>query len=303
MKETWIKWTVLEAFCRTTSMVLQKVAASTNLTLGHTIFAATVIGFVQTVAGAVVVRAQRQSFIDCAPHIFGAVTFGTLAYVNTLLGLTAFSQGAEVGTFTFIITLSIIPGALIDRFVFGRALVVRQWLGIIVAVVAGYLALGAPSLEKALQLPTWVWLSAAASCGVAINQGVTQKIKNINPFVKNFWGGLTAVVLGVASAWFVPIGQGTSQPELERLTTVSMCIGFVVVAMWSFNVLSYKHGAYLALKKLVSNGSWLAIATIAGTLIFRESLSSFKIMGFILYGLAFVIVDEATWRFVTRKSS
>lgn len=303
MKEKWIKWTVLEAFCRTTSMVLQKVAGSSSLSLGHTIYAATVIGFVQTVAGAVVVRAQRQSFFDRAPHIFGAITFGTLAYVSTLLGLTAFSQGAEVGTFTFIVTLSIIPGALIDRFVFGRVLVPRQWLGIVVAAAAGYLALGAPSLDKALQLPTWVGLSATASLLVAINQGVTQKIKDINPFVKNFWGGLTAAVLGVTSAWFVPIGQNTNQQELSKLTLVSICIGLVVVAMWSFNVLSYKHGAYLALKKLVSNASWLAIATIAGVAIYGESLPSFKIAGFILYGLAFVIVDEATWKFVTKKNS
>src|SRR3989344_9632810 len=54
-------------------------------------------------------------------------------------------------------------------------------------------------------------------------------------------------------------------------------IGLIVVGMWAFNLLSYKGGAYIALKKLVMNGTYLITAMFCGALCFGEKITTGKL--------------------------
>ena len=71
--------------------------------------------------------------------------------------------------------------------------------------------------------------------------------------------------------------------------------------MWSFNVLAYKGGAWIALKKLVMNASYLTMAMIAGIVLFGEDASVTKFAGVALYLVAFVLIDDKTWKAFTGR--
>jgi len=134
---------------------------------------------------------------------------------------------------------------------------------------------------------------------VAVNQGVNQKIKKIDPFVKNFWGGLTTVVLcliGLAIFGSLHLLIDFSQ-GMQKLWLASLLIGGNVVALWTFNLLSYKHGASIALKKLVMNGSFLSMSMILGIVIFGETASLEKMLGVLIYLAAFCFMDTKAWEY------
>jgi drug/metabolite transporter (DMT)-like permease len=108
--------------------------------------------------------------------------------------------------------------------------------------------------------------------------------------VKNFWGGLTTVILGGVGLWHFPVERYPL-----NLTVVSLLIGMIVIFMWIFNLLAYKGGAYISLKKLVMNGSYLIMATMTGALFFGEAITIAKVVGIILFSAAFILMDKGTW--------
>lgn len=300
MGEKWMIWTLLEAGTKTSSKLLQKVVGNVSSTLAHVFFATFVVGIVQVVAGFIMVKSRGKKFFPNAMNVLGSCLFGFFAVASTVLALTVFLLGGDVGVNTFIITLSIVPGAMIDKVFFGHPLNSRQWLGVAVAILAGYSILGWPSLSHFLGLPLWVWLSFCNMMTVAINQGITQRIKDVDPFVKNFWGGATTVIL--CALGIIALGHSglfvNFSDQMQKLWLVSAVIGGIVVGMWSFNLLSYKGGASIAIKKLVMNGSYLTSAMLLAIPIFGESLTVGKIVGVLLFLGAFTLMDKGTWKFI-----
>ncbi len=163
MEEKWMKWTLLESLMKTSSKLLQKVIGLVSTTIGHTFFAVMVVGIVQVMSGFAVVRFKKKELLTDWQSILGSCLFGVGAVICTVLAFCVFLLGGDIGINVFIITLSIIPGALIDRVFFNHKLNKRQWLGILIAIFAGYSILGWPSLAEALRLPLWVWLSFGIS--------------------------------------------------------------------------------------------------------------------------------------------
>ena len=300
--EKWMRWTFAEAGTKTVSKLLQKVIGVAAANWATALLATFVISLVQVVSGFSVVKAQKKSLLPSADQIIGSCFFGVFAFIATTLAFVVFVYNGDVGVNTFIITLSIVPGAIIDRVFFGNKLNKRQWLGVAFAILAGYAVLGFPSLSAAVSQPTWVWMSLGIPMAVAINQGITQKIKAVDSFVKNFWGGLTTLVLslaGLALAGSLGVLVDFSG-NMKKIWAVSGLIGVIVVAMWSFNLLSYKGGASIALKKLVMNGSYLVAAMLGGVFFFGESLTFGKASGVALFMAAFALMDKGTWEFVSR---
>lgn len=301
----WMKWTMLESVTKVASKIFQRLIGVAAASVAHTFLATAIVGLVQTIGGFLMARTKHQKILVDGESILGACLFGLFATISTILGFTVFFFGGDVGINTFIITLSIVPGALIDVFFFKHPLSTRQWLGVALAVLAGYSVLGWPSLTDALNLPIWVWLSLGIMLLSALNQGITQKIKKIDPFVKNFWGGFTTLVLSVIGLCFLGATEllvDFSSPML-KLCLSSIIIGVIVILMWSFNLMSYKDGAQIAIKKLLMNGAYLTMAMAAGILLFGEALTTAKIVGVLLYLLAFVLMDNGTWRYLFSRES
>ena len=71
--------------------------------------------------------------------------------------------------------------------------------------------------------------------------------------------------------------------------------------MWSFNLLSYKGGASIALKKFVMWGAYLILATLAAIPAFGEDLRPAKLLGIALFLAGFALMDGKTWEFVRSR--
>ncbi len=302
LKNIWTTWTILEALAKMLAKMLQKLVGAGSVLFAHALLATAIIGLVQTVLGTIGATARKQPLLTKRSHILGACGFGVLAFVATILGFTVFLPhfNGEVGVVTFIVTLSIVPGALIDSLVFGRRFNKRKIIGLLIAVVAGYSVLGWPTLNEALHLPAWVWLSFGIMAAVTVNQWITQSIKDIDPFVKNFWGGLTTLVLCLLSLLCISSLEVVvpTSSLLQRIYLFSSLCGVIVVGMWCFNLISYKTGASIALKKLVMNGTYLSVTMLAGILFFDETATLSKAIGVALYLTAFTIMDDKTWQFL-----
>lgn len=296
-----MKWAILEGFTKTASRTLQKIIGNTTVSWEGTFLAAGIVGLVQVVVAAGTATKQKIKLFKDIPGIFGSAMFGILALISTVLGFATFVYGGDIGISTFIITMGIIPGMLIDMIFFKYRSRIREWVGIAIAVFAGWAMLGFPHDTNA-GIPLWIWLACANSLAVAINQGITQAVKKVDPMFKNFWGGLASCVGALCILIF--IGDNNyifSSIGINKIWFASALIGCVTVAMWSFNLLSYKTGASIALKKLVMSATYLLSTLILGYFFFEETLTIGKIVAFPLFCIAFILMDKKAWGFVTGK--
>ncbi len=295
----WMKWAIFEGFTKTASRFLQKVIGKTTVSWEGTFLAAGIVGLVQVVVALSIATKQKKALLKDASGIFGSVMFGILALISIVLGFTTFLYGGDIGISTFIITMGIIPGMIIDIIFFKYKSRIREWVGIMVAVCAGWAILGFPH-DTNLDIPIWIWLACANSLTVAINQGITQAIKKVDPMFKNFWGGLASFIGALGILIFIVNNNYLfSSIDMNKIWFVSILIGCITVAMWSFNLLSYKTGASIALKKLVMSATYLLSTLILGYFFFNEAMTLGKIVSFPLFCIAFILMDKKAWGFVT----
>lgn len=297
-KENWQKWTVLEGLTKTASRTLQKVAGNTSNGWAGTLLAAGIIGLIQVVFASFKVFKNSQGLFSDKKGILGSMLFGLIAFGSTVLGVATFLQGGDISVSTFIVTLSIVPGMIIDVLFFKYKPRNQEWFGMIIAIIAGWAVLNFPTLSSK-SMPIWVLFAFGNMLSVAINQGISQKIKNVSPMFKNFWGGMVALIL--APIIIVIMGKGAflfSFSDNKLLWFTSALIGLIVIAMWSFNLLSYRDGASIALKKLVMNGTYLVSTMILGYLIFHEEITIGKLTAIPLFVLAYVLMDKKAYDFV-----
>lgn len=301
----WIKWALGEAAFRVTSITLLKVIGTLASTLGQLTLSTLIIGSVQVIAASTVLVYKRTSIWAPKRQIFGSVAFGIGAFFGTMLPFAAFMLGANLAVYTFLALLAIIPGALIDRVFFGEKLVVRQLGGIALAVFAGWLVMNMPNLQELATLPLWAWLALINACTLAINQGVTRWIKEVDVWVKNFWGGVGTAVLCVAT--FLVLGPETvasiATSASLPIAAWSAVIAIVVIGLWSFNVLAYRSGASIPTKNVLVNGAYLFGALTVGFLFFGEPVHAAQLFGILTYIVAFVFINTTVWKYLTNKNA
>lgn len=300
MPRKWIVWAVFESTIRLTSSVFQKfVEKITAISFGHVLYATLLIGFVQGITGLIILKCRKKAISGCITNIIGSIGFGIFAVIAICLSFLVFAYGGQLSIHVFITSISIVPGALIDRFMFKHSLSGRQWSGVLIAIIAAYVVLGMPSLGQIPKLQLWICFSFGAMIAMTINQGITQYIKDVDPFVKNFWGGTTIFILTGIGLLIFDKNPISSYPY--KLTLVSLIIGALSVLLWTVNLLAYKDGAFIAIKKLVVNGSYLVIAVFAGVIGFGEEVTFYKIIAFMLYLVGFILLDNPTWKFFREK--
>lgn len=290
----WRRWTLGEALAKITSATLQKQIGLASHTPVGVVLGNLVIGFVQMISSFLFLLKAGKTPNDSLKHILFSCMFGVFAFASTMFSLSAYRLGGEVSVVVFIITLSIIPGAFIDMIFFKHRLALRQWVGVGIGLLGGYLVLGAPNLTSLANLPTWALLAFGTACTVATNQGLAQKIKGIDPMVKNFWGGFTTAVLAILA--FVVVGvPDFASTGFWKIVWVSVAIGFVVIGMWTCNVRAYRDGAHIAEKKLMMNGIYLVSAMIVGVVFYKESMTLEKLLGIPAFVLATCLFDNKLW--------
>lgn len=297
--EKWMKWAVLEGFTKILARAFQKVVGNVSNTWAGTFLAAGIVGLVQVVFAGTVMKRKKMRFLGNPRGAIGSALFGVFALVSTVLGFATFLMGGDISVSTFIISLSIVPGMIIDIIFFKFRSTSREWVGMVVAIFAGYSILGFPNLNSLTDMPTWVWLSLAGMMSVAINQGITQKIKDVGFMFKNFWGGLMSLVLSpIALIVMGKSGIILQFSDYSRLWGASIIIGFIVICMWSFNLISYQTGASIALKKLVMNSTYMIGTMFVGSIFFNEAMTINKLIAIPLFVLAFILMDKKAYEFV-----
>lgn len=295
VKNSWAKWSIVESFVRVISNALQKSIGDLLQSAGAVFYGTAAMGLVQMVLGFALAKTTKQKIIVSRQEIVGSVAFGAMATACIALSFLALRDGL-LSLHIFITTLGIVPGAIIDRAVFGHKLGKLQITGIALGVLAGYVALECPSLSEIKELPLWMLFSFLAMMGMTINQAITQKIKDINPLVKNFWGGMVIFLL----AAIIAVAIGASNPITTypvKIAEIAMLIGVLSVLLWTVNLYAYRGGAFIAIKKLVVFGGAIILGAIWGAVFFDETLSLFHLLGFILYCLAFILLDRDTFNF------
>ncbi len=297
-KEIWVRYTLLEAAFRTGTRSFLDIVGKVSTSSADAVFGTTVIGLVQTIIGVLKVKAAGETIFVSRKFMLGASSFGILAAIVTVLGFETYRLGGDLGVDTFILSLAIIPGALIDWVFFGHPLKKRQLPALLLACLAGYFILGRPNLAMLGRLPLWMYLSITGMFLVAINQGITVSVKDMNPFAKNAWAGIAQIIVTLVLFPFVYKNGFFAGVTFSKLVLVSALVGVVNVGILYTNQKAYVRGARIGIKKLVMNGTYLTLALVVGVLFFHDNFSGSKILGITFYLLAFAIWDDSAWEFV-----
>ena len=300
MKEKWLKWAGLEGVVRVASNILQKTVQDLLRESGSVLYLTALIGLAQSVLGFMVAKSTKEKLWMSWRGNVGSVLFGALALLAIVCTFLVFANDGPLSGHVFVVSLSIIPGAVVDRLFFGYRFRSSQILGIGIAVLAGYCVL-LPSVSKMGGLPAWLGFSVLTATLMTLNQGISQAIQvYTTPMAKNVWGGLT-IFLGASTLFVVSGSDMGSVIAYKRLTAASLEIGVLSVFLWTFNLWAYQGGAYIALKKLVVNGTLIVTGMLVGVLGFGEQVTPVQMVGFALYVLAFVLVDREIWTFLLAR--
>ena len=161
--ETWMKWAVMEGGTKVVKRMTMKFAGASGQSMAGAFAFTMMDGIVQLIGGYVGGRLRNQSILVTPGQILGGILFGIIATGMTVLGVIAFLYpDADAGVITFLVTMSIIPGALIDWQFFNHPLNSRQCLGVFAYLLAGYAILDFPGLARLANLPIWVWLGISS---------------------------------------------------------------------------------------------------------------------------------------------
>lgn len=299
----WIKWALGEAGFRTASMALQKQIGTVAGNLPLVTFSTLIIGVVQAVVAGSVLMKKEIDFFPSGKLVSGSILFGIGAFINTIIAFMAYVNGANIAVYTLITLLAIVPGAIIDKLCFGEKSSPRQIIGIMIVVFAGWLILKAPDISALSELPLWAWLGILNAFCLSINQGITRWVKEVDPWVKNFWGGSTTALLCIVTLGvFGPtISELLAMPSFQSVFAWSGVIALVVIGIWSFNVIAYRDGAAIPVKNVVVNGTFLSLTILVGLLFFDDTISLIQIAGILTYLIAFSIINNETWLFMYVK--
>lgn len=295
MKNAWIFWAVGEGVIRTGSRTLQKLLGLVSRTLPGAVISILVVGLVQCFGGWVYARAYDRPLYLSRRQLGASIVFGLIATAMSVLGVWIFTfPGSDQGVVTFLFTLSIVPGALVDRAFFKHRLTGRQWLAVIVFVASGYAMLNFPNLYELAHLPAWAVLSLVMALLSVANEALAQLMaehgdKKRDPLVNNFWIGLTTFVSCTAVVWFFNLWP--LMLELPRLFFVaSGFIGLLVVGLIIFNLQAYRAGGIIASKKYVMQSTYLLLAIVLGFLFYQETLTIGKILGLAGFLIAYPLM-------------
>ena len=301
MIKLWKQYAAGEGLTKTAGNILQKVLGLSGGTLGSSLFATLVIGIIQATGGLFGARLGKHPLFSHSKLIIYSVLFGIVASVMTLAGLIAFTyEEADVGIFVFISLFGILPGVFIDWAFFKTPLSWLQWLGVFVFLLGGYGMLDFPPLSELLVLPPWILIAFIIPIGLAINEGLMRgagAIAASNPFVNNFWIGLTTILFAILGLFIT----GTMHVAAEmtiRFWALSGVIGLIILLMISFKLLAYKAGGTIAHKKIIMQGVHLVSAVLFGALFFAEPITFGKVFGVTLFFISMFLMNHSIKKYI-----
>ncbi len=217
-------------------------------------FITAVIGFVEVLVAGFVAKKQNHQFWPNTPAVLRAVAFGLVAIWLTVVPIYAIAQGSGTALFGFMTALSVLPGAVFDRYTFGDRMRCVHWVGILLFLVSAYAILDFPSLSAFLTLPLWVLLAYTFPLAAALNEVLARfaSVKGISPTVNTFWVGATQLVVCTV---LILVGIGGALPEVTQGAFVTMLVlGFLIWLGHIVKQLAYADNQMIVVKKIIMIG-------------------------------------------------
>lgn len=293
VKESWVAWSLLEALSKATNRSLSKLIAGYLDTLGQIFYVQFIVSIIRVFATGTYVLKKGESFKVGKKNLIGSFLFGMLALAATFLTLLTFQLGGEIGTSTLIlISTSFVVGIIVDRIGFGQKLTSRQWVGVAFGLASGAAIIDPTLSQVGVSSIPWILTSYITGMAVGLNQGVSKMISTTRSVMAvNFWAGLITLS-GSLVLLLTFATKGAVLPTIDRelVVGVALIMGLVSTLMWAGNILAYKKRAFVAFKKLLSDGVYLTLAMVAGVFWFNESISAIKIAGLILLLIAIALM-------------
>lgn len=306
-KLSWMKFAVGEGLSKTVSDVFAKLIGKVMGTIEMGCIAGMIIGFIQMISGwlgfaRAKISSKKSFLIPDKRSVMWAIGFGFMASIfGTVWSIYTFTLGADIGIRTLLIMGSIVPGAIIGRIFWKDSLGLPHTSGIIVFLFAVWAMLDFPSLNMLLKLPIWVPAVLVITFTQSINEALSRKASaKLNHWVNNFWVGASTIFFCALA--FVILIIFSSKLGLHITRTFifgAVVIGVIVVTMIAFKLLSYATGGTIALKNLIMGGIWLTTSAIAGIIIYNEPFTLGKVIGIVLFFIAFSLIDNKTRKALT----
>ena len=298
----WMKFAVGEGLTKTVSSLFQKLVGKIMGTLAMGCIASIIIGAIQALSGFLgfVKRHQKdmnETLVPDLKSVSWAILFGFMASIfGTIWSIYTFTLGADIGIRTLLISMSIIPGAFWDRIFWKEKMKLTQICGIGVFLVSAWAMLDYPNLALLLALPVWVPAVLVITFTQSINEALSRASSvKLNIWSNNFWVGLATVFFSIAALVILSLGSGGATLDLSKTFLLGvMAMGAIVIVMIAFKLLAYIGGGTIALKKLVMQGTYLITSLTAGILVYNEPFTSGKVIGVLLFFIAFIMTDNKT---------
>lgn len=301
----WQIFAVLEGTSKTVSGVFQDVVGRAMASIEIGCIAAMMIGTVQATGGFLGfwkrVGAGKAQLSSLIPNkaILWAIAFGFMAAIpGTVVSLYTFTLGAEFSARTLLISASIVPGAILGRYVWGSItdpLGLRQWVGMAIFLVACWAILEFPT---DFGLEPWVWWTLVITFTQSINEFLSRKAADakLDPWTNNFWVGTSTVFWTfLALAVWVGVFGSSTYVIGPQLVLGSLALGLIVTGMIMFKLLSYAGGGTIALKKVIMQGTYLVTFTVVGVVFYSQPFTVGHFVGLALFLPAFAFMDKDTW--------
>jgi len=291
MQNKWIKWGFIEGVMKASGKIIRKPLGVASKSLAGSMLATFIIGIIQSIGGLTGIVLGKKRILSSKNEIFGGIIFGLVASIMTVIGIWVFTyKEADVGIATFLITLAVVPGAIIDWLFFGKKLKKHQLIALLIFVVTAYCFLNFPPLIYFFELPVWILLSLALALLASINEVTSKLVRKMDVWVYNFWVGLTTMVVSFAGVVFF-YKDNINLQDTRKILIISSLNGIIVLIMICAKLMSYKKGGYIALKSLVMQSTHLILATVFGVIFYNEVLTSGKIIGMVGFIFSFSLMN------------
>lgn len=295
---SWRKWAVLEGFSKTASAVFQKMAGMASNSEGLAFIYTTILGVFHAVPGFCMLlrRPEREIAELLVPDlrsIMWPIAFGFCTTISNVVGPVAFMYHADLTARTLLILCSVVPASFLGMAFLGQKLDCVQWVGIVTFLAAAWAILDFPMWDGAGEVPLWVWITLLGTMSNAINELLVSKAAlRLDVWVHNFWSGVSGMVWGIVGLLvLVLIAPRVAMDMNIDFFVAAVGTGVIVCFSSYFKFLAYKNDAWIALKKIVMNGTYLISATLIGLLAYQERFTIGKGMGIALFVLALAFSD------------
>jgi hypothetical protein len=307
----WSSFAVSEGIFKTVHMWIFKIIGSTFA--APLFFVSTfVVGVIQIVGGLLVNLRSRYEIFPKTKYIIGSLLLGVIAVYTAVVPMYIFSiSGASLALIAFIISLILIPKALFDKVLFRDPITPFQLMSVPLFLFGLYALVGFPGFDQITSLPSWAWFALTLPVAIIAEEFLTRsfKVGVISPWVKNFWIGVSTVVVSVIS--FIVIKPFSILLDLIKNLSGDMWFLFVLLGLSILTGVfvkqrTYMHGGSIAAKKITMIGTYLISSLVVGVLFFTNPLTIGEIVGIFALITGYFFVEQETFNqflFYLRKAS